>query len=63
MIIINSILSSSSAVKNFPFFFYFTALGNLGSVLSSQGRFDEAEEALLAALKFRRNMADAHYNL
>lgn len=67
MIIINSILSSSWAVKNFHFSLFFlsssTALGNLGSVLSSQGRFDEAEEALLAALKFRRNMADAHYNL
>lgn len=41
----------------------FTALGNLGSVLSSQGRFEEAEEALLGALKHRSNMADVHYNL
>ncbi|CRL02602.1 CLUMA_CG015797, isoform A [Clunio marinus] len=39
------------------------ALGNLGSVLSSQGRFEEAEEALLGALKHRSNMADVHYNL
>lgn len=43
--------------------FYFTALGNLGSVLSSQGRFEEAELALLGALKHRSNMADVHYNL
>lgn len=41
----------------------FTALGNLGSVLSAQGRFEEAEEVLLGALKHRPNMADVHYNL
>ncbi|CAO1368458.1 unnamed protein product [Diamesa hyperborea] len=39
------------------------ALGNLGSVLSSQGRFEEARIALLEALKHRPNMADVHYNL
>lgn len=41
----------------------FTALGNLGSVLSSQGRYIEAKEALQLALKYRPNMADVHYNL
>nr|XP_018903016.1 PREDICTED: transmembrane and TPR repeat-containing protein 2-like [Bemisia tabaci]XP_018903017.1 PREDICTED: transmembrane and TPR repeat-containing protein 2-like [Bemisia tabaci] len=39
------------------------AYGNLGSVLSSQGRLDEAEHALKMALSFRPNMADVHYNL
>lgn len=39
------------------------ALGNLGSVLSSQGRYTEAKEALQLALKYRPNMADVHYNL
>ncbi|KAG4072262.1 hypothetical protein HA402_004194 [Bradysia odoriphaga] len=39
------------------------ALGNLGSVLSSQGRYIEAKEALQLALKYRPNMADVHYNL
>lgn len=39
------------------------ALGNLGSVLSSQGRFTEAKAALQQALKHRPNMADVHYNL
>jgi Flp pilus assembly protein TadD len=45
------------------FFHSISALGNLGSVLSSQGRFDEARVALLEALKHRPNMADVHYNL
>lgn len=40
-----------------------SALGNLGSVLSSQGRFSEAKAALQLALKHRPNMADVHYNL
>ncbi|CAH1103681.1 unnamed protein product [Psylliodes chrysocephalus] len=39
------------------------AYGNLGSVLSSQGRVDEAEIAFRKALQFRPNMADVHYNL
>ncbi|XP_038108368.1 protein O-mannosyl-transferase TMTC2 [Culex quinquefasciatus] len=39
------------------------ALGNLGSVLSAQGRHQEAKEALKAALSYRPNMADVHYNL
>ncbi|XP_052895979.1 protein O-mannosyl-transferase TMTC2 [Anopheles moucheti] len=39
------------------------ALGNLGSVLSAQGRYQEAKEALKAALSHRPNMADVHYNL
>ncbi|EAA14710.5 AGAP009112-PA, partial [Anopheles gambiae str. PEST] len=39
------------------------ALGNLGSVLSAQGRYQEAKEALKAALNHRPNMADVHYNL
>lgn len=42
---------------------FISALGNLGSVLSSQGRFEEARIALLEALKHRPNMADVHYNL
>lgn len=41
----------------------FTAYGNLGSILSSQGRLDEAETALRTALQYRPNMADVHYNL
>ncbi|XP_017769001.1 PREDICTED: transmembrane and TPR repeat-containing protein CG4341 [Nicrophorus vespilloides] len=39
------------------------AYGNLGSVLSSQGRVAEAESAFRKALHFRPNMADVHYNL
>ncbi|XP_060851447.1 protein O-mannosyl-transferase TMTC2-like [Rhopalosiphum padi] len=39
------------------------AYGNLGSILSSQGRLDEAETALRTALQYRPNMADVHYNL
>ncbi|KAL4143481.1 hypothetical protein QTP88_005809 [Uroleucon formosanum] len=37
--------------------------GNLGSILSSQGRTNEAEMAYRSALKHRPNMADVHYNL
>ncbi|XP_049840480.1 protein O-mannosyl-transferase TMTC2-like [Schistocerca gregaria] len=39
------------------------AYGNLGSVLSSAGRLQEAEWALRQALRHRPNMADVHYNL
>lgn len=39
------------------------ALGNLGSVLSSQARYAEAKEVLLEAIKHRPNMADVHFNL
>ncbi|XP_043487611.1 protein O-mannosyl-transferase TMTC2-like isoform X1 [Polistes fuscatus] len=39
------------------------AYGNLGSVLSAQGRVAEAEEAFTQALRYRPNMADVHYNL
>lgn len=39
------------------------AYGNLGSVLSSRGRIDEAERAYNLALQYRPNMADVHYNL
>ncbi|XP_076174227.1 transmembrane O-mannosyltransferase targeting cadherins 2 isoform X1 [Ptiloglossa arizonensis] len=39
------------------------AYGNLGSVLSAQGRVAEAEEAFVQALRYRPNMADVHYNL
>ncbi|EDW03302.1 GH11163 [Drosophila grimshawi] len=39
------------------------ALGNLGSVLSSQGRYAEAKVALQLAITYRPNMADAHFNL
>ncbi|XP_049940747.1 protein O-mannosyl-transferase TMTC2-like [Schistocerca serialis cubense] len=39
------------------------AYGNLGAVLSSQGRLDEAEKAFRLALQHRPNMADVHYNL
>lgn len=41
----------------------FAALGNLGSVLSSQGRYEEAKLALQSALAHRPTMADAHFNL
>ncbi|XP_025413092.1 transmembrane and TPR repeat-containing protein CG4341-like [Sipha flava] len=37
--------------------------GNLGSILSSQGRTNEAEIAYRSALKHRPNMAEVHYNL
>uniref|UniRef100_A0A0A9XPY3 dolichyl-phosphate-mannose--protein mannosyltransferase n=2 Tax=Lygus hesperus TaxID=30085 RepID=A0A0A9XPY3_LYGHE len=37
--------------------------GNLGSVLSSQGRTAEAEHAFRMALLYRPNMAEVHYNL
>lgn len=50
----------------FSFFFSFencVALGNLGSILSTMGRYDEAKDALQMALKYRPNMADVHYNL
>ncbi|XP_002066586.2 protein O-mannosyl-transferase TMTC1 isoform X1 [Drosophila willistoni] len=39
------------------------ALGNLGSILSSQGRYDEAKLVLEAAIRHRSTMADAHFNL
>ncbi|XP_068632488.1 protein O-mannosyl-transferase Tmtc2 [Battus philenor] len=39
------------------------AYGNLGSVLTTQGRLEEAEVAFERALKYRPNMADVHYNL
>ncbi|KAK9870912.1 hypothetical protein WA026_009872, partial [Henosepilachna vigintioctopunctata] len=38
------------------------AFGNLGSILSSQGRTAEAELAFRKALQHRPNMADVHYN-
>lgn len=41
----------------------FSAYGNLGSILSTQGRVEEAEAALRMALWHRPNMADVHYNL
>lgn len=41
----------------------FVAYGNLGSILSSQGKIKEAEEALRMALYYRPNMAEVHYNL
>ena len=42
---------------------FVAAYGNLGSVLSSLGRVEEAEWAYRMALKYRSNMADVHYNL
>ncbi|VVC89828.1 unnamed protein product, partial [Leptidea sinapis] len=39
------------------------AYGNLGSILTTQGRLTEAETAFERALKHRPNMADVHYNL
>ncbi|XP_043251643.1 protein O-mannosyl-transferase TMTC2-like [Colletes gigas] len=39
------------------------AYGNLGGILSAQGRVAEAEEAYVQALRYRPNMADMHYNL
>ncbi|CAD6998816.1 unnamed protein product [Ceratitis capitata] len=39
------------------------ALGNLGSVLSSQGRYEDAQKVLVEAIKHRPNMADVHFNL
>lgn len=40
-----------------------SAYGNLGSILSSQGRTTEAESSFRKALEYRPNMADVHYNL
>ncbi|KAI5711133.1 hypothetical protein M8J75_014417 [Diaphorina citri] len=37
--------------------------GNLGSILTSQGRLKEAEWTLKKALQYRPNMAEVHYNL
>ncbi|KAH8393881.1 hypothetical protein KR215_004930 [Drosophila sulfurigaster] len=39
------------------------ALGNLGSVLSSQARYEEAKLVLQEAIRYRPNMADVHFNL
>ncbi|KAM8862156.1 protein O-mannosyl-transferase TMTC2 [Synchiropus picturatus] len=39
------------------------AWGNLGNVLKSQGKMEEAEQAYRNALYFRSNMADMLYNL
>nr|CAD7201361.1 unnamed protein product [Timema douglasi] len=39
------------------------AYGNLGNILSVQGRYTEAEMYYRGALTFRPNMADVHYNL
>ena len=44
-------------------FFLFSALGNLGNVLTQKGRLQEAEMAFKKALEYRTNMADTHYNL
>ncbi|EGI61632.1 Transmembrane and TPR repeat-containing protein 2 [Acromyrmex echinatior] len=41
----------------------YISYGNLGSILSEQGRVTEAEEAFVQALRYRPNMADVHYNL
>lgn len=43
--------------------FSFPALGNLGSILSAQGKYDEAKLALTRAIEYRPSMADAHFNL
>ncbi|KAH8271113.1 hypothetical protein KR018_012409, partial [Drosophila ironensis] len=43
--------------------FDIAALGNLGSVLSSQGRYEEAKLVLREAILHRPNMADVHFNL
>jgi len=39
------------------------AYGNLGNILSAQGRKDVAEKSYRRALSFRPTMADVHYNL
>lgn len=39
------------------------SLGNLGSILSSNGFKEEAEQSFRKALEYRDNMADVHYNL
>ncbi|UYV67419.1 TMTC2 [Cordylochernes scorpioides] len=39
------------------------AYGNLGHILSTQGKAAEAEWAYRRALAYRHNMADVHYNL
>jgi protein O-mannosyl-transferase len=43
--------------------FKYTAYGNLGVILHTQGRLSEAEWSFKQALVHRSNMADVHYNL
>lgn len=45
------------------FFCFRPAWGNLGNVLKSQGKIEEAEQAYRNALYYRSNMADMLYNL
>lgn len=45
------------------FFCNLSAWGNLGNVLKSQGKIEEAEQAYRNALYYRSNMADMLYNL
>lgn len=45
------------------FFCNLSAWGNLGNVLKSQGKMEEAEQAYRNALYYRSNMADMLYNL
>ena len=46
-----------------PYLSLIIAWGNLGNILSQQGKLSQAEQAYRTALKVRPNMADAHYNL
>ncbi|XP_053978581.1 protein O-mannosyl-transferase TMTC2 isoform X3 [Hylaeus anthracinus] len=74
-VVLVSLMSAKTILRNADWFdeesLYRSALnvnppkayGNLGSILSAQGRVAEAEEAFVQALRYRPNMADVHYNL
>ena len=53
----------SDAASSQLLFLLLSALGNLGNVLTQNGRLTEAENAFKKALEYRSNMADTHYNL
>lgn len=59
----NLCLLGTYYIAEIHIFFSIPAYGNLGSVLTSQGRLKEAEWTLRKALQYRPNMAEVHYNL
>lgn len=63
VLLISFVIKVISELSGIKYNVLFPAYGNLGSVLSAQGRTVEAEIAFQRALKHRPNMADVHYNL
>lgn len=63
VLLISFMIKVVSELSEIKYNVLFPAYGNLGSVLSAQGRTVEAEIAFQRALKHRPNMADVHYNL